>query len=230
MTIRQKADKAFEKAVEFLANTRNSYRLWTDFRNIGGGEEYVTAYVGAILSGTGRPCVLELCREVWNFFGTRKLFDGQVGWARDPAITEDADSTAWGKKFARKPGLKDKYRRVAAEIFLRNHLTTAFTTSLTIEALTHTDCNENRIAVEKGLLWVMRKFSDKPLLSNVHYPSVSVYAKALAVRALAIAGKCRPFKGKLSEAVTWLLDPQKHGGSWPPSTTRLMPAPYVLES
>ncbi len=117
------AGHAVERAIGFLSKSRNQEGLWSDFRLLYGSDEYVTAYVGALLAGTGRASAMALSREVWQPFGSRNIFTRDGGWAYNRTLPEDADSTAWGIKFAYNLGLKEKLRTTIAEKFLRRHIT-----------------------------------------------------------------------------------------------------------
>lgn len=114
---------SLDLALDFLAASGNTDGLWMDFRVNDGSDEYVTAYVGTILAGSGMERAVALAREAWKSFGPRNFFDRSGGWGWNQFLPEDADSTAWGLKYAISLGLGDTMRAHAAADFLRLHLT-----------------------------------------------------------------------------------------------------------
>lgn len=111
------------RAIDFLCKGRNSAGVWSDFLlpNVE-SDGWVTGYVGSSLAGSGRKEALNVCREVWEIFGPGRLFNGQGGWAFNRWSPEDADSTAWGIRFAIKIGLAYKFRTSMAMAFLERHI------------------------------------------------------------------------------------------------------------
>jgi squalene-hopene/tetraprenyl-beta-curcumene cyclase len=115
---------AIEKAVDFLINARTRDNLWSDFQlPVGESNDWVTSYTGTIMTSIGNLRAFNAATESWEKHGVKHFFDGYGGWAYNHLWTEDADSTAWGIRFAINLGLKGKLRTEVAEKFLLQHIT-----------------------------------------------------------------------------------------------------------
>jgi len=118
-----KIETAAARAIAFLGSMRNSDGLWHDFTMQGGSDEWVTAVVGSVLARSGNEEASEWSRNAWDQFGLRNLFIGHGGWSYNARCPEDADSTAWGIRFANNLGLMEAGRTTLAVNALMKHIT-----------------------------------------------------------------------------------------------------------
>jgi hypothetical protein len=75
------------------------------------------------MTSIGNQRAFEAAKESWKIHGVKHFFDGFGGWSYNHLWTEDADSTAWGIRFANNLGLEGKLRTKLAEKFLLQHVT-----------------------------------------------------------------------------------------------------------
>ena len=119
----RRIETAVAGAIGFLGSARNMRGLWCDFALKGGSDEWVTAVVGSVLARSGNEQAMEWCRKAWEHFGFRKLIDGYGGWGYNALVPDDADSTAWGIRFATNLGLEHAGRTTIALASLKNLIT-----------------------------------------------------------------------------------------------------------
>ncbi|MFZ4564536.1 MAG: hypothetical protein ACOYNU_14235 [Bacteroidales bacterium] len=71
---------ALEKAVTFLIDSRNKDHLWSDFNlPTGESDEWVTGYVGTIMSGIGNSIAFPLLKRLGKNMDARFFFLAMVG-------------------------------------------------------------------------------------------------------------------------------------------------------
>jgi hypothetical protein len=116
--------ESIARTIYFLTDVRDARGRWTDFPlPTGESDEWVTAYVGAVMAGCEETRANIAAHETWEGFGGLHFFDGHGGWGFSSHSPEDADSTVWAVHYAQNLGLGDKLRTKAAELFLRAHIT-----------------------------------------------------------------------------------------------------------
>ena len=116
--------EAISRAMGFLVSSRDAQGLWSDFLlPVGESSGWVTGFVGSILAGTGDDRVIRETEEVWSVFAAQNLFTSHGGWGYNLRTPEDADSSAWGIRFALSLGLEGRLRTKIAEEFLLKHQT-----------------------------------------------------------------------------------------------------------
>ena len=116
-------NNSIESAITFLLDSRNEERIWLDFHLNGESDEWVTGYVGTILSGTANERAFQAAREAWDTHSSRHFLSGHGGWSFNRFSPEDADSTIWNIRFALNLGFGSKFRTEIAEKFLLRHIT-----------------------------------------------------------------------------------------------------------
>lgn len=220
--------KAIEKAIDFLIRARNEERLWSDFNlPTGESDEWVTGYVGSVMAGSGIPQAVKAARETWDVHGPKHFFKGLGGWAYNRHSPEDADSTAWGIRYARNLGLGDKLRVTAALGFLSKHHMAdgGIATFISKEALrrfvvagsdhsvsgwmnTHA-CVTAAVATDPGFNDTLTPFlvaRQKPQGGwDAYWWEDPVYTSALAVEALVMNGKEKN-RNSIERALFWTLE------------------------
>jgi squalene cyclase len=219
--------KVSQNAVTFLINSRNSEGLWSDFRVPRESDEWVTAYIGTILAGTENEDAMNVARKAWDVFGSRNVFTGHGGWAYNRFAPEDADSTAWGIKFALKMGLKGKLRTRMAENFLQKHITpngglATYILEKEVRKLMYSlpeedvsgwmsphPCISAAAAVLPSFNELLIPFLIENQLSNgswgAYWCSDTIYTTAYAVEALMINGKEKN-GASIDRAMKWIID------------------------
>ena len=120
--------RALDDAESAIVNCRNQAGWWRDFFDVSrssahhervygyASDEWVTAYVGAIMAQTGRPASLSAARHAWELLERRRV--GANGWGYHAQLPIDADSTTWALKLARTLGVERTPRMGNAEGFL----------------------------------------------------------------------------------------------------------------
>ena len=86
-------NESIARAIFFLTGSRNRDGLWFDFRLADGSDEYVTVYVGTILSGTGSELALQAAREAGDRFAS-----AEGGWLLG-VVNHYASTKAISKNF-----------------------------------------------------------------------------------------------------------------------------------
>lgn len=204
--------KAIDNAIDFLIRVRNNERLWSDFKvPTGESDEWVTGYVGSVMAGSGIPQAVEAARETWEVHGPKHFFKGLGGWAYNRYSPEDADSTAWGIRYARNLGLGDKLRVTAALDFLSKHRMAdggmaTYISKEPLRRLVSADSDDSVRGWMNTHACVTAAVANDPVFNNILTPFLvtkqklqggwdaywwedSVYTSALAVEALVINGK-----------------------------------------
>ncbi|MEI6457199.1 MAG: prenyltransferase/squalene oxidase repeat-containing protein [bacterium] len=237
-----KQDEIIGRAISFLLNARNGQGVWSDFLlPVGESSGWVTGFVGSVLTGTGDDHAAGTATEVWNSFAAQKLFTGDGGWGYNLLTPEDADSTAWGIRFALGLGLEGKLRTELAEDFLEKHLTAdgGITTYILEQALrkligansgedisgwtvSHVCVTAAAAAIPRftGILVpYLLKHQTEEGNWNAYWWSDPVYATALATESLVLNGR-DAHKRAIDRSLSWVLkqlgpEPFVANGSFP---------------
>jgi hypothetical protein len=107
-------ERAIEAAVGYLLAVRHQSGWWRDFfdtRSVGFSDEWVTAYVGDALAGTGQPRARAGAREAFELLLTRR--ETAAGWGYNVLLPADGDGTTWALRLARSLA-QSEHARVAA--------------------------------------------------------------------------------------------------------------------
>ncbi|MEA3011128.1 MAG: hypothetical protein QOJ91_2820 [Sphingomonadales bacterium] len=109
-----------QAAAAFLVAERDQDDFWRDFRLVNGAsDEWVTAFVGYALVGSGLNLPDGLVAQTVAALLGRQRPEG--GWGYNRVSPADADSTAWTLKFLRSAGYRGPEVE-RADSFLRSHL------------------------------------------------------------------------------------------------------------
>jgi hypothetical protein len=93
-------DSALSSAVSFLLAARDPQGWWTDFRlAAGSSDEWVTGYVGMMLSEVSDDRVPSVRQQSWKLLNTRTHRANQT-WGYNRFPPGDADSTGWAIQLA----------------------------------------------------------------------------------------------------------------------------------
>lgn len=109
---------AIRRALPFLLDQRDAAGWWRDFPSLGASDEWVSAYVGAVLAELELSEAQEAARRVWHLLTARQR---QGGWGYSAHKPPDADSTAWALRLASLLGHVDEPAAVEARAFLEAH-------------------------------------------------------------------------------------------------------------
>ena len=219
--------KVIQNAITFLINSRNSEGLWSDFRVPRESDEWVSAYIGNILASAENEEAMIMARKAWDIFGSRNVFTGNGGWGYNRFAPEDADSTAWGIKFALKIGLKGKLRTKMAENFLLKHVTSdgglaTYILEKDVRKLLHSlpeddisgwmgthPCITAAAAVLPSFNEILVPYLIDNQLADgswgAYWCSDTIYTTAYAVEALIINGK-EKHRSSIDKAMEWIVD------------------------
>jgi len=114
--------ESIEAAITFLLNARNEQGWWTDFLLAPGfSDEWVTGYVGTMLSTLSDYRVAEAVNNAWNLLCTR-CQRPTGAWGYNRLTPGDADSTGWGLQLAHAVGQEASARACRARNALIAHL------------------------------------------------------------------------------------------------------------
>jgi len=108
------------RAIDFLLSRRNRLGWWSDFETLAGSsDEWVTAYVGSLLSEVDDDRALRAARDAWEALQTRRRWS--KGWGYNRRVPADADSTLWTLRLAGRLNSGDTRRARHAWKFLSRH-------------------------------------------------------------------------------------------------------------
>lgn len=231
---------ANSSAVAFLGGQRNQQGLWFDFTLEGGSDEWVTAVAGSVLASGHHPEAVEWCRQAWDAFGIRRIFDGTGGWGFNRCCPEDADSTTWGLRFADRMGLSGASRATLALRALTQYFTpdgglTTYAHKPEIRAyiglpdadlsgwtMTH-PCNTASAATLPGLNNLLAGFLARRQLPagnwDAYWVTDTVYPTAYAMEAL-MMNDPEQYRPAVDRAGHWIL---KKAGRHPFLPGRFLP-------
>ncbi len=115
-------ENPYQKPLIFLISRRSIDKLWHDFSlTPGESDEWVSGYVGSILTESGSEGVKKIVRETLNILGWRRL-SGNGGWGYNSKALEDADSTVWCLRLSNNLGVGDLIRAQIAKDFVLQHV------------------------------------------------------------------------------------------------------------
>ncbi len=219
--------EAIKRAMYFLISSRDAQGLWSDFRlPVGESSGWVTGYVGSVLAGAGDDRVIRETMKAWNVFSAQNLFTSHGGWGYNLRTPEDADSTAWGIRFALNLGLEGKLRTKIAEEFLLKHLTadggiTTYILEKELRKLIGANLGEDISGWRASHVCVTAAAAAIPRFSrlllayllehqlpagnwNAYWWSDSAYATVLATEALLVAGRTE-HRDAIDRAFFWAM-------------------------
>lgn len=112
--------QALARGVEFLLRARDRQGWWRDFRLAPGpSDEWATAYVAALLAGSGQAAARPAVARAWTLLAGCHTSIG--GWGYNALTPCDADSTAWALRVAAAAGAGGSPRARAGHAFLGAH-------------------------------------------------------------------------------------------------------------
>ena len=87
------------RAIDFLVSRQDRFGFWSDFNTLAGSsDEWVTAYVGSLLSELDDERALQAAGNAWQ--ALRKRQRRSTGWGYNRYVPADADSTLWALRLA----------------------------------------------------------------------------------------------------------------------------------
>ncbi|HJU64704.1 MAG TPA: prenyltransferase/squalene oxidase repeat-containing protein [Gemmatimonadaceae bacterium] len=123
--------EALTAAISFLVASRNQAGWWRDFYDLQrpdaehtrvtgyASDEWVTAYIGAVLANARTPAAQEAAHDAWHLLLSRRPIGG---WGYHGQLPPDADSTVWVLRLVQALGVEDTERLRDAHRFLRAQL------------------------------------------------------------------------------------------------------------
>ena len=215
--------KSIIKAQEYLVSARCDDKLWRDFSlKPGESDEWVSGYVGSVLSETGNNEMLDIARETWNVLGWKRL-NGHGGWAYNSNSLEDADSTLWCLRLANNLGVGDRIRAQMARDFIlqlktpRGGLNTYHKSQLA-GGVANVDvsgwtmdhvCVSAAAAVLPQFNKILCGYLSGEQSTDGSWKAYwwvdDIYATAFAIEALSIADR-KKYQEKLDKAKVWIID------------------------
>lgn len=110
---------ARDTAIAFLLRAQTNSGWWVDYEGFAEGpsDEWVTAYVAAVLARTAAPLARSAAQHAWHLLQRRE----RQGWGWNYTQAADADSTLWALHLAAALGAETSPRAQLALAFLREH-------------------------------------------------------------------------------------------------------------
>ncbi|MBF0543917.1 MAG: terpene cyclase/mutase family protein [Candidatus Riflebacteria bacterium] len=115
-----KLSEAVEAALAFLLTCRAQSGWWQDYDGFSEGlsDEWVTAYVGCMLTQIRDSQAEKAARRAWSLLANRQ----RAGWGWNYLQSGDADSTIWALRLASQLGEINSGRAKISLEFLRRHI------------------------------------------------------------------------------------------------------------